>query len=221
MTEPTTEAKTEQNTIKGIDISNHEVVRQEYVTTQDLPVLTLKMGRLYVNRYAINLFPEYDHIQIYIDRENEDIVLQPVKQGVKDSFRWCGQSKRNPRKLKCLPVFYELYKQMGWDVGCRYYIKGREESTYTDQANHQRALYFSLRDAVCVRIDGNKKTEEFPAEWQGTFGDRRAQHQDEAFIRTHETDEVFTIELPIDKGNINRMKEAIRREQENESGGQS
>ncbi len=193
-----------------IDISNHEVVRQEYVFTQDVPVLTLKMGRIYVNKYAINLFPDHSYIQIYVDREKEDIVLQPVRAGVKDSFRWCGGTKRNPRKLKCLPVFYELFQQMDWDVSCRYCIKGREEMVSGNGEEEDRALYFSLKDATCFRKEDGREYPEFPKEWEGSFGTRKSEHKDDGFIMRLEEDRIFSIELPIDQRNMQKMENAVK-----------
>ncbi len=189
--------------------SSFEVVRQEYVYTQETPMLSLKGGRIYVNKYAINLFPDHQFIQIMVDRDRRELVIQPVKQGVKDSFRWCGGKRRQPRKLKCLPVFYEIYKQMGWDIDCRYRIQGREEETETE-----RALYFALKDAVCFRKAGNQEYEEFPKEWQGSFGERKAEHKDEDYIARYDSDRTFSVELPMDQRNLQRMMETATYKEE-------
>ncbi len=191
--------------------ANHEVVRQEYVFTQEAPMLSMKGGRLYVNKYAINLFPEYQYIQIMIDRKHGEVVIEPVRQGVKDSFRWCGGKKRMPRKLKCLQVFYEIYKQMGWDLDCRYRIQGRMEET-----KNEKALYFALKDAVCFRKEGDREYIEFPKEWQGRFGEWKTEHKDEDFIARYDEDRTFSIELQTNRNNLQRMKEIMAASEEAE-----
>ena len=195
-----------------MNTSNYEVVRQEYVYTQEAPMLTMKAGRIYVNKFAIDLFPEYQFVQIMVDREKCDVVLQPVKQGVKDSFRWCGGKKRKSRKLKCLPVFYEIYKQMGWDIECRYRIQGRMEET-----DNEKALYFALKDAVCFRTIDDKEIKEFPKEWQYIFGDRKAEHKDGDYIARYDRDMTFSVELQMNKNNLNRMQDLAVSISENES----
>ena len=71
-----------------------EVVRQDFFVTQDEPQLTFNQGRMYVNNYCMKEFTEENYIQVLVDRMNKAIVIKPIKDKIKDSFRWCGMTEK-------------------------------------------------------------------------------------------------------------------------------
>lgn len=205
-----------------INTEQCEVVRQDFFVTQDEPQLTFNQGRMYVNNYCMKEFTEENYIQVLVDRMNKAIVIKPIKEKVKDSFRWCGMTeKRKARHMRCIPMFYLTYKMMKWDVNNRYKITG-----HIERANGERALYFQLKDAMCfepVRID--EKTgrtiykQHMPENWQMSFGISVKEYGDGECITRYAEDGVFEIELPICKDKLGQLSDNNVIEGDVEDGG--
>lgn len=179
-----------------LDLSEFEVIRQEYIFSQETPMVTFRKGRIHVNKYALNLFPNHDYIQLLIKRETKELVICPVKKGTKDSFRWASGQKRNPRHIKCTPLYYLLFQMMDWDMDCRYRICGTEE----EEQNGEKAIYFSLMDAV--RYMRDEDIPSYPEEWALQFGTKKSEHKQENIIDRFEDDAIFSVELPVSEKNI-------------------
>lgn len=204
-----------------MDMKVCEVVRQDFFVVQDEPQLTFNQGRMYVNNYCMKVFTEENYMQVLVDRINRVIVIKPLKNKVKDSFRWCGMSeKRKARHLRCIPLFYLTYKMMKWDVNNRYKITG-----HIEDANDDKAIYFDLKDARCfvpVRID--EKTgrtiykQHMPEEWSMSFGMSVTEYGDGKFIKRYAEDGVFEIELPLYNNKVQELKEKENMEGETDNG---
>ena len=139
------------------DLSRYRVVRQEFISNPDEIQLTFNQGRIYINDYGLRQFPEEDYVRVLIDENTKSLVIRPYKKKVRASFCWCGGVKRRKaRHVKCLPLFYLIFKMMQWDINARYRITGNIEDSGED-----RIIYFDLRDAICFirepRIAGNGK----------------------------------------------------------------
>lgn len=192
------------------DMNNYEVVRQDFFVTQDEPQLTFNQGRMYVNNYCVKQFPDDDYIQVLVDRMNKAFVIVPNKKKVKDSFRWCGMTeKRRSRHMRCVPLYYQTYKMMKWDVNSRYKITGHIET----DTNGINAIYFQLKDARCfVPVRTDAKTgriiykQHMPEEWNMSFGIKLQDYQEGQYILRHEEDGVFEIELPLNTDNFMQLQ---------------
>lgn len=183
-----------------LNLSEFEVIRQEYIFSQEMPMVTFRKGRIHVNRYALNLFPEYDYIQLLIKRETKEFVICPVKKGTKDSFRWAGGQNRNPRHIKCTPLYYLLFQMMDWDMDCRYRICGTEE----EEQSGGKAIYFHLTDAVRYMRDEDVPC--YPKEWELKFGTKRSEHKQSDVIDRFDDDAVFSVELPAAEKNLEQVR---------------
>ena len=136
------------------DLSRYRVVRQEFISNSDEIQLTFNQGRIYINDYGLRQFPEEDYVRVLIDENTKSLVIRPYKKKVRASFCWCGGLKRRKaRHVKCLPLFYLIFKMMQWDINARYRITGNIEDSGED-----RIIYFDLRDAICFIREPYKRT---------------------------------------------------------------
>ena len=185
-----------------MDLREFQVVRQEFVTSQDVVRLTFNKGRMYVNSYALSQFTEEDYIRILVDDRLKSIVILPMKNQVKDSFRWCGGvKKRKPRHMRCLPLYYLVYRMMKWDLDARYRIDGGIEDY-----GEQRVLYFGLGDAVCFQREGAvgecgqaSVRQYVPADWNERYGLPMMEYEGRQDIKTFDGVAVFDVELRQDE----------------------
>lgn len=202
-------------------LDNYEVVRQDFYVTYDEPQLTFNQGRMYVNSYCVKSFTEENYIQVLVDRMGKAMVIKPIKDKVKDSFRWCGMNeKRKARHMRCVPLFYLTYRMMKWDVNNRYCITG-----HIEEANGEKAIYFQLKDARCfVPVRKDEKTRRpiykqyMPEEWNMSFGISLKEYGNGECIMRYEEDGVFEIELPFEKERVQRLKETKSMEGEESNG---
>ncbi len=192
----------------GINQGQYEVVRQDYFFSQEEPQFTFKNGKAYINSFGLRQFPDKDYIQILIDKEAKTMVIKPFKEKVKDSFRWSAGKKRQPRHMRCVPLYCMVYQMMGWNLNARYRVTG-----YLHTYGEVPVLYFDLAEAICfvqTELDahGNPVVKEyFPKEWEPSFGTVEAEYTEKDFITTYEEDGLFEVKLPLRKENLARMQE--------------
>lgn len=186
----------------------YEVVRQDYFFSQEEPQFTFKNGKAYINSFGLRQFPDKDYIQILIDKEAKTMIIKPFKEKVKDSFRWSAGKKRQPRHMRCVPLYCMVYQMMGWNLNARYRITGCLH-TYGEVP----VLYFDLTEAICFvhtepDTNGNPVVREyFPKEWETSFGTVEAEYTEKDYIKTYEEEGLFEVKLPLRRENLIRMME--------------
>lgn len=188
----------------AIDTQGYEVVREEFFRLQDSPMLTFNKGRMYVNRYSLSLFPDRDYTLVLIQPSDKAIVLKPCSARAKDAVCWCGRSaRRNPRHMRCDPLFYKIQKLMAWDGNSRYCIRGEVAAEPNTDAD---LLFFPLAEAVAYR---NEK-EFLPEHWEANFG-YPANEKPLPPVKRYNQAVSFEIELQPDTSvleKMNSLKEA-------------
>ena len=161
------------------DLSQYEVVREDFIFDADGVQLNFNKGRMYINNYGLSKFPEEDYARILINQETRNLVIKPYKEKVRASYCWCGgKLKRRARHVKCLPLFYQIYKMMQWDINARYRITGEIEDS-----GEERIIYFDLDEAICfvretasynnvtgANGESPKYHMQMPSEWEKHFG---------------------------------------------------
>lgn len=178
------------------DLSGYEVVREDYISDPETVQLNLNKGRLYINSYGLSRFPDEDYVRILVNDELRSLVIKPYKEKVRASYRWCGgKSKRKARHVRCLPLFYLIYKMMNWDINARYRITGEIE-----EANGEKVIYFDLEDAVCFIKDTENGEEpkyhmQMPQEWEKHYGMPVMDFEKRQDIRTFQDAAVFDVEF--------------------------
>lgn len=197
----------------NISQGRYEVVRQDYFFSQEEPQFTFKNGKAYINSFGLRKFPDKDYIQILIDKEAKTMVIKPFKEKVKDSFRWSAGKKRQPRHMRCVPLYCMVYQMMGWNLNARYRVTG-----YLHTYGEVPVLYFDLAEAICyVQTEIDTKgvpviKECFPKEWETSFGTAEAEYTEKDFITTYEEEGLFEVKLPLRRENLERMQEQKQNE---------
>ena len=179
-------------------MSNLKVVPQEYIPSGEEVQLTFNKGRMYINSYGLSLFPEEDYIKIMVDDIAQGLVIEPLPEKRKDSFRWCGgRKKRKPRHMGCMPLYYLVYRMMKWDIEARYRITGEVE-----EDGNRKVLYFRLKRAQCFqdtgRMDENGRKiikHWMPSDWAESFGMPVEEYEGREDIRTFGDVAVFEVEI--------------------------
>ena len=181
-----------------MELSNYKVVPQDYIPSQESIQLTFNKGRMYINSYGLSLFPEEDYIKVMVDDIAQGIAIEPLVQKKKDSFRWCGGTKkRKPKHMGCVPLCYLIYRMMKWDVDARYRITGEVE-----EDGNRKVLYFRLKKAQCFKDTGKmdengKKVVKHwvPEEWGTSFGVPVVEYDGREDIKTFGDVAVFDVEM--------------------------
>ena len=193
--------------------AGYEVVREDFISDPETVQLNLNKGRLYINSYGLSRFPDEDYVRILINDELRSLVIKPYKEKVRASYRWCGgKIKRKARHVRCLPLFYLIYKMMNWDINARYRITGEIE-----EANGEKVIYFDLEDAVCFIEDTENGEEpkyhmQMPQEWEKHYGMPVMDFEKRQDIRTFQDAAVFNVEFE-------QLKEIKTKENIHENGG--
>ena len=207
---------------EALNLSNYQVVRTDFVDGGNEPQLTFNRGRIYINSYGLSLFPTEDYIRVLVDDESKSIVIEPFTKKQKDSFKWCaGEGKRRPRHMRCMPLFYLVFRMMSWDPDSRYRITGTLE-----EEGEKKVLYFGLRDAVCFQTTDERNEngkpvirQRFPQNWLESYGMPLADYNSRQDIRTFEDAVVFDVEFKADKEKAERLKALQKQIITNESEG--
>lgn len=156
------------------DFGEFQVVRREFFAHLREPSLSFNNCRIYVNTAAISKFPHTDYMQVLINRERKILALRPCKEGARDSFKWCYESKgkRKPSQITCKIFYAKVFTMMEWDSDCRYKLLGN-----VIHSNGEYMLAFDLTSTEVYQktyTEGAKpktsRTPIFPAGWQNQFG---------------------------------------------------
>ena len=192
------------------DLSQYEVVREDFISDADGVQLNFNKGRMYINNYGLSKFPEEDYARILINKETRSLVIKPYKEKVRASYCWCGgKLKRKPRRVKCLPLFYQIYKMMQWDINARYRITGEIEDS-----GEEKIIFFDLDDAICfVRETAsdnnaagtteNGRTPQYhmqmPSEWEKHYGMPVMDYDTRQDVKTFGDMAVFDVTFELNK----------------------
>lgn len=201
--------------MKRMDFNNYEVVRQELVSGIDDIFLTFNRGKMYINSYGLRQFPDEDYVYVMVDDDTKCMVLKPAKNKKRDNFKWsAGINKRKPRHVRCVPLFYLVYRMMQWDIEARYRITGELEDY-----GERKVLFFDLSNAICFQNGNQLKNipsiadgQKMPDDWKSHFGMPVMDYKKRQDIKLFEDVAVFDVELDINKKyrNINNENRDVR-----------
>lgn len=191
------------------DLSNYQVVRQEFVDDAQEIYFSFNMGKAYINGYGLSLFRE-EYIQIYVDQERKNMVIKPLPERKKDSFRWSGTGKkRKPRHMRCTPLYIMVFMMMDWDIYSRYRITG-----YIEQNGEERVLYFDLKNAVRFKTEEEKEMtlkldRNYPEQWRNSFGIFGRDHVESSDIKIFDDCVEFDVELKLNRKNKEKLQNKV------------
>lgn len=109
------------------DFEGFQVVRREFFAHLHEPSVTFNNYKFYVNCACLNKFPEASFVQVLVNQETKIMALRPCVENARDSFAWCGISKkkRSPRQITCKLFFAKMFSLMDWNPDYRYKLLGR------------------------------------------------------------------------------------------------
>lgn len=108
------------------DFGDFQVVRREFFAHLREPSITFNNCKIYVNAASLSKFPNIDFMQILINRKTKILALRPCKEGERDSFPWCYDSKgkRKAKQITCKLFFAKIFTMMEWNPDYRYKLLG-------------------------------------------------------------------------------------------------
>ena len=104
----------------------YQVVRKELFAHLRDPAITIRKDSVTFNTACINGMEDVVYIHMMFNKELKRIVVEGCDENDKDALRWCvaKPDKRKSRKMMGRPFSELIYREMGWEEGCRYKILG-------------------------------------------------------------------------------------------------
>lgn len=104
----------------------YQVVRKELFAHLRDPAITIRKDSVTFNTACINGLEDVVYIHMMFHKELKRIVVEGCDENDKDALRWCvaKPDKRKSRKMMGRPFSELIYREMGWEKGCRYKILG-------------------------------------------------------------------------------------------------
>ena len=104
----------------------YQVVRKELFAHLRDPAITIRKDSVTFNTACINGMEDVVYIHMMFNKELKRIVVEGCDENDKDALRWCvaKPDKRKSRKMMGRPFSKLIYREMGWEEGCRYMLLG-------------------------------------------------------------------------------------------------
>ena len=111
---------------KEFSYDGYQVVRKELFAHLRDPAITIRKDSVTFNTACINGMEDVVYIHMMFNKELKRIVVEGWDENDKDALRWCvaKPDKRKSRKMMGRPFSELIYREMGWEEGCRYKILG-------------------------------------------------------------------------------------------------
>ena len=111
---------------KEFSYDGYQVVRKELFAHLRDPAIVIRKDSVTFNTACINGLEDVVYIHMMFNKELKRIVVEGCDENDKDALRWCvaKPDKRKSRKMMGRPFSKLIYREMGWEEGCRYKILG-------------------------------------------------------------------------------------------------
>ena len=111
---------------KEFSYEGYQVVRKELFAHLRDPAIVIRKDSVTFNTACINGLEDVVYIHMMFNKELKRIVVEGCDENDKDALRWCvaKPDKRKSRKMMGRPFSELVYREMGWEEGCRYKILG-------------------------------------------------------------------------------------------------
>lgn len=163
---------------KEFSYDGYQVVRKELFAHLRDPAIVIRKDSVTFNTACINGLEDVVYIHMMFNKELKRIVVEGCDENDKDALRWCvaKPDKRKSRKMMGRPFSELVYREMGWEEGCRYKILG-----YRIQFEGKTLYVFDLNvPEVFLEKKRKKKTDDIEASEPVTA---QAEEQPEANTR--------------------------------------
>ena len=111
---------------ESFSYDGYQVVRKELFAHLRDPAIVIRRDSVTFNAACIGGLEGVVYIHMMFNKELKRIVIEGCEENDKDALRWCiaKSDKRKSRKMTGKLFSDLLYKELGWDGGCRYKILG-------------------------------------------------------------------------------------------------
>ena len=181
-------------------INNDEIVRGEYFSHTNEPILTFNPARglVYVNAISLKRLPDMDYALLVISASERRLSIFPCGTGERDAVRLRsgGQHQNKPRQVRCRVEFSEqMLSLMNWKRECRYRMIG-----YTAVGKYNTLITFDLSSAE-IFSPGEHTADVLP-QVQNGFGVSFDEQQNNPLIKIVEQDtEISTTKSEVKTSN--------------------
>lgn len=181
--------KTDQNTYTAkngeFDFRGYEIVRSQFIDSQQKLSLTFEEKALAFSINAIRKIPDYEYVELLVYPQNKELAVRGCKKDSKYALKWCKKTtgKLQPRQIagsSFVPLMYDMFK---WNDSCKYKFNGVYHET-----KNGGVIIFDLSEPEVFIPYGNitstskdelassygstkKNVRAYPQNWAETFGD--------------------------------------------------
>jgi len=160
------------------DLTDFELVPQEFFSKRHCPAVTIKHNLLYFNKRAIISFDECSHIHILMNKNEKKMAIKPCKEDDLESQQWSRVDKHGKTVIRTITgrLFTALlFKDMNWDMESTMKMLGRMQKN----RHGEKIFVFNLIDAEAYRFlsessdDDQKRRKRvafYPVQWQTRYG---------------------------------------------------
>lgn len=115
------------NGIYEVDLSGFQTVQSYYFSRTQMPSMSICKTSIQFNLQAVETLQHCESVKMFVNREKQQILIQPAHTQSKDSFCWTNsEAKSNkPPKLECPFFVRQLHEAWDWNPNYRYKTVGR------------------------------------------------------------------------------------------------
>jgi len=209
---------------RSFNLQDYEIIRGEFFTTRNRPMLFINNKQLSFSSYALNLFPNYSDIEILIHPEKYQLLIHPISEPNKNSTKWryISNGKIHSKIISGTAFLSILYNLCGWDASFKYRIIG-----FPFPLDDPKFLLFDLHNTEIMISNETYQLENninyfstrnyikaYPIQWNKNFG-QTFYEQSQDFLNCYSSnDEIIyasyaAIPNFIDPIEENRIRESI------------
>lgn len=185
---------------KEFSYDGYQVVRKELFAHLRDPAITIRKDSVTFNTACINGMEDVVYIHMMFNKELKRIVVEGCDENDKDALRWCvaKPDKRKSRKMMGRPFSELIYREMGWEEGCRYKILGYRiqfegktlyvfdlnvPEVFLEKKRKQKTDSVKTSESAPVQAEeqpkANTRNGYYPDDIANTFGVSVEQHKEE------------------------------------------
>jgi len=191
------------------EINGFDVVRAEFLSPTFKPKITLNVDRLVFSASCVRLLPDYNYVQMLLDRIKKRVVLLPCSPYDKDAHKWSNKKGSGvaPRQIPAPILCGKLFDFLNWTSDFRYKVmavyqrlEGRELIVF-NLLEYEMVVPEQIRDAHgdVIKI---KRRPVYPIDWRESFGIAYSEHKDTFSVNLNDYYLLSDKDATDNKGNI-------------------
>ena len=133
-----------------LNLSEYEVVRAQYFSTLQNPVMTISNGKLRFNASCLKKFEDVEYVELLLNSVDRCVAIRPCEKGNPNAIHW-GRLKEGrwcASTLGCRGLAKTLFDIMEWEEGLKYRFRGQ----FVEQGDNKLML-FELDEPEMIKIE--------------------------------------------------------------------